>query len=574
MEGRREDGPVAGSHATPRAAPLPRREALLVLALAAVAAGLRALGWSMAPALFNDGPAFLGIAQAMAAGDWARALAHDYHPLYPFATLLVQLVREAPDVAASWEASAVAVSIASGAASVVLLHALLRRMFDPGVALLGAAILAVHPTAVLHASDVQSDGLYLALFLAAALAGWVALAGRRGAIAAWAGALAGLAYLVRPEGLGPALVAGALAALRTATGRWRPRELVPFAVCLAAGALLVVTPYLVVIRVDTGAWQPTKKKSVARLAGAGAPYYPPEEEAPALAPPPPSAAPAAVAPAAAPAPAQARLPRPLRAAGELWRESVASIRYEILVFLALGLWARRGRPGDAGVFVGAHAALYALVLFGLAYSAGYVSKRHVLPPATLAFGYVACGVPVLGAALVAGARRVGAVAGAAGAGAGPAPRALALGLGLALLLPLALGKQLRRGGEGSTRAQRAAAEWLRAQPLAKGPVAADKVRVAYYAEAPFVSLRAAQAPLVPWLQAQGARYLIADDEALSEQPLLAAGTNELALLHEAASGDAVARVFAVPLAGGGAPPAASQPGGAAAGPAVSAGSPP
>lgn len=545
-----------------------RRDVLLVLGLAALAVVLRVASWAATPAIFNDGPAFLGIARAMAAGEWGSALEHDYHPLYSFATLLVQLLRGAPDVSASWERSAVTVSIAAGAASVVLLYALLRRLFDRGVAAVGALVLAVHPTAVRHASDVQSDGLYLALFLAAALAGWVALEGRRAGVAAWAGALAGLAYLVRPEGLGPLLVVGGVAALRTWQGRWRPFELVPFGVALAAGALLVMTPYLVVVRVDTGAWQMTKKKSVTRLAGAGAPYYPPEEEAASGAAPAPGgaaplvaspaapgAAPTAPTPAAAPAaPAAhgASLPRPLRAVGELVRESVASVRYEVVAFVLLGLWARRGRPGDAGVFVGAHVALYAVVLYALALNAGYVSKRHVLPPATLLFGYAAIGVPVLGGALVAAGRRIGRIAGIGGTGAagarGPAPRALALGLGLAVLLPFALGKQLRRGGDDTSGAQREAAEWLREQGLARGPVAADKVRVAYYADAPFVSLRDARAPLLPWLRERGARYVITDTEALSEEPALGAGAAELELIHEVAGGGGVARVFAVPPA--------------------------
>ncbi|MCK7498413.1 MAG: hypothetical protein MZW92_53120 [Comamonadaceae bacterium] len=151
----------------------------------------------------------------------------------------------------------------------------------------------------------------------------------------------------------------------------------------------------------------------------------------------------------------------------------------------------------------ARRALCRRALRALALNAGYVSKRHVLPPATLAFGYAAVGVPVLGGALVAVARRLGRAGDP-----GPAPRALALGLGLALLLAFALGKQLRREGDDTSGLQREAAEWLRAQTLAqgpaKGPVAADKVRVAYYAGAPFVSLRDARSPLLPWLRERGA----------------------------------------------------------------------
>jgi 4-amino-4-deoxy-L-arabinose transferase-like glycosyltransferase len=528
------------------------REAAALLAVVAVAAALRVARWDATDAIFNDGPAFLGIAQAMEAGEWGRALAHAYHPLYSFATLAAHLAAGAAPSRESWESAAVAVSIASGIASVVLLWALVRRLFCPTTALVAALLLAFHPTAVRHSADVQSDGLYLALFLASALFAWRALDERRAALAAWAGAFAGLAYLVRPEGLGVALVAGALGALRVFQRRWSPRDAAPWAVALVAGALLVMAPYLVAMRVDTGAWQLTKKKSIARLAGAGAPYYPPAETEEATPPSEPPAAGAAVpgpAQAAEPAAAPARWPRAVLAARQFEREAIGSLRYEMLLLVALGVWLRRGRPGEVGVFVLAHVGLYAIVLYALALNAGYVSKRHVVPPASLAFGYAALGVPALGAALVRAARRL---TGRRGDASAPVARALAIGLGLALVAPFAVGKNFR-GNRDMGGAQRGAAEWLAEQPLAKGPVAADKVRVAYYAGAGFVSLRDADVRnLAAWLQGQGARYLITDTAEMSKRPALAAATGELELLHAyAGEGGVEGRVFAVPRPAGG-----------------------
>ncbi|MCK7498414.1 MAG: glycosyltransferase family 39 protein [Comamonadaceae bacterium] len=299
----------------------------------------------------------------MAAGDWDRALEHDYHPLYCVRDAgRPARARAAPTAPTGWERSAVAVSIAAGAASVVLLYALVRRLFDPAVAAIAALILAVHPSAgaaippTCRATASTSRSSSRLRSRAGSRSTGAAWAWRRGR-APSPGSPISCARRVSGRSSSPGV-----AALRTLQGRWRPFRLLPFGTGLAAGALLVMTPYLVVVRVDTGEWQATKKKSVSRLAGAGAPY-PPEEEKPAARLPPFPWRRASRA-GGERGRAEGRRAAAARArAGEAVRESVASIRYEIVVFLLLGLWARRGRPGDAGVFVGAHVALYAAVLY-------------------------------------------------------------------------------------------------------------------------------------------------------------------------------------------------------------------
>jgi 4-amino-4-deoxy-L-arabinose transferase-like glycosyltransferase len=58
---------------------------------------------------------------------------------------------------------------------VLALFAFARRAFGPRVALVAAALLAFHAGAVETSGDVQSEGLYVALFLAAVAALWRAL---------------------------------------------------------------------------------------------------------------------------------------------------------------------------------------------------------------------------------------------------------------------------------------------------------------------------------------------------------------------------------------------------------------
>ena len=108
---------------------------------------------------------------------------------------------------------------------------------------------------------------------------------------------------------------------------------------------------------------------------------------------------------------------------------------------------------------------------GLALGAGYVSRRHALPPLLPALGYAAVGVPIVGGFVLdlVGGRRPG-----------PwpaderAPRAAVL-LGFAILALFALPRDLRERRSGRL-AERQAAEWLRDQPHTSGAVAAGQLR--------------------------------------------------------------------------------------------------
>jgi hypothetical protein len=71
------------------------------------------------------------LAQRIAAGDWATALAHKYHPGYPAMVALAHVF--IPD----WEGAALAVSVLAGALAVGALYALLREGFDRRVAAVG-----------------------------------------------------------------------------------------------------------------------------------------------------------------------------------------------------------------------------------------------------------------------------------------------------------------------------------------------------------------------------------------------------------------------------------------------------
>jgi hypothetical protein len=494
---------------------------------------VRWLRWESTAVLFNDGPVFLALAQAAAAGDWATLVAHPFHPLYPIATAAVHGLGS--PFGLGWEAAGVLTSALAGGASVLALHAFVRRAFGPFEASVAAGLLAFHAIAIEQSGDVQSEGLYLALFLASAAALWSALAdGRKGA-AFLGGVASGLAYLTRPEGLSLALVGGGIAVALLVLRRRSWRATTAWGLALGSGTLLCLAPYVGALWWESGELWLTRKKSVAWVAGidgpprhfAGAPTVEPDWES--LPMPGGLESPGqrgtarheSDKPPRARIRAQAQDPPPPEqpplanrlgtAAGDVLRTGFRSLRYEVALLVLLGIVALRGAPGLRAGFVGSIVGFHTLMLFGLAVNVGYVSARHALPPVMLLLGYAACGLPVLARGLGALLRR-------------PVSRLAAATLALLLIGGLGMGKNVRPEGLDEL-AERRAAEWLGANAPEPGPVATRKRRVAYYAELPFVQLR--DKPLqrfVHYLDTHGVRYVVVNTDDVEDyeglEPLL------------------------------------------------------
>lgn len=506
-------------------------EAVALAGLVGAAAWLRWVAWQRTAVLFDDGPRFLAIARALDAGWGSAALRDSFHPLYPALAAGLHRALGAPDTAAAWEDAAATVSVAAGAAAVGFLFLFLRDAFGRGPAWAGAILLAVHARAVEYSSDVQSEGLYLACFAAGLWAGWRAWRTGGPAWAAGAGLASGLAYLARPEGLGLAVVVGGLGLGSIVRQRWGLGAGAAWLGALGAAALLCVAPYVWALHEVTGAWTLTNKKSVAALVSAeavatpGAPVAPP-----AAAPRPAAGRPAAAAPAPAPPPwldalglqappavapaemaaeyleqdglrvalAESRATRVWEALRMLVRHARGALRHGVLALVLVGLWASRGRPGPRAVYALAVLALYLAALYALTLSAGYVSRRHGLPPLLPLFGYAGAG------ALAAGAW-------AAGVARAPARRALAGALVLAAFAVADLAGQ-RAPKRADQLAERRAAEWLREHAPAPGRVAASRQRLGYYAELPFVPLAGvADHALGRYLSRVDARYVLVDE---------------------------------------------------------------
>jgi len=502
-------------------------------ALFLLALGIRVGVAFRTAAIFNDGPHFLRLSELFARGEWATALRDAYHPLYPGLTAAVSLLIDRIELAA------IAVSVVSGSLAVIALYLFVRWAFDARTAWIAGVLLAIHPYASRFSADVQSEGLYFALFLGAVAGLWRALQHGRAPAAAAAGCLIGLAYLVRPEGLGLAAVALAFALRRihqghwtwTAGGRWL--AVVGLATAIFAG------PYIVHLRIETGEWMLTQKKSISQLTTRAEELPERRDAAP---PRPPEGArwqpapgtrfhrhEAGLLPTGWLQPGQ--VPRgsestSLQALIELLRISQSALHLGIVLLIGVGLYHLRGRPGDRGLFLAAIVLVYGAATFGLVRNVGYLDRRHVLAPLIPLFGYAATGVQVLAREAL----------GRFGTGPATARRQLqATWLCLAVVAALLLPKTLAPHRNERLAARRAA-EWLAEQADLAGPVAAEKERTAWYAGAEFVRLpRAGASVSAARLHRQGARFLIVDGERLSQREWLrtpdATGFRELRRLE-------------------------------------------
>ena len=471
------------------------------------AAGVRVVAWFQKAVLFDDGPLFLAMADAIRDGDWPAVLGHDYHPLYS------ALIAAVAELGVGPETAAVGLSIVGGSLAVGLLYGFVCDSFGPIPAAIAAFLLALHPRAVAYSSDVQSEGVYMALFLGAVWVTWRGLQRKPSlAMGAVTGGVVGLAYLVRPEGLGLLGVAMVGAGFVAISRRADLGSLLGWSIALMAVAFLTVAPYLMGLRSERGEWLLTPKKSLSTIV----PFM--ETTAPKFGvqfvesqrravdrigrPTPPRPA---------HADAESGKPGP-RLRGEVLLDwgatNLSALRYDLLLLIVFGVSACWGRPGPRAGFVSAIAVLYLVALYGLALNAGYVSRRHALIPLLPLLGYAAAGVLYAGRLLGGVLKPLGSVQSLAPGRWNQVGVVAVLFAYAALALPADLAPRRTESA-----AVRQAAEWLREEAPSQSRVAAARLRTAYYAGASFEPLPSPGDPHADrLLRESGVDYVVVGEE--------------------------------------------------------------
>ena len=203
-----------------------RGRTLLIVALA-VGLAVRLACLAVDPLIHPDGPAYLALATEVLGGRFGHVLGNYYSPLYP------SLIALPVALGVPLELAGRLTAIVAGLASLPLLYVFVRRRLGVSAATAAVLVAAVQPALVKASAQVLPETLAATLIL-----GWlVALPNAP----VTAGALAGLAYLARPEGV-----------LLVPLGLFRVRAR---RAAYVGVALLVMAPALLAVHVETGRWQ-------------------------------------------------------------------------------------------------------------------------------------------------------------------------------------------------------------------------------------------------------------------------------------------------------------------------------
>lgn len=475
--------------------------------------------------LFNDGPIFLALAEAILEGRWEAVVAHPFHPLYPAAIAgATTLFGE------GLEQAAIGVSIAGGTLAVLASAWAARRAFDPGLGWLVGITVALHPWAVDFSSDVMSDGLYAGLYLSgvAVLVGLLVRPSVGQAVAC--GLLSAAAYLVRPEGVGLAILAVLLLAARGLMDRGQLGAALRAALAVAVAAVVLMSPLFGALTASRGEITLTQKKSLSALAtgASGAVDVASNETSAAVR----AVLPLPVSSEKVGEPREARPSRDLLGAfdavSRALRTSLASFRYELAVFACVGLFALRRRlelVREATFILPAVA--YCIVLVLLVWGAGYVARRHALAPLLPLTVYAAFGWRSLHEGL---ADRFAPSRAKLRSG-------LAVTLGLAVSLSGVWGARDLRERRDDRAPVRRAAEWLADHAGEGRVVAAQKLRVAYYARGRFVPLPSGTgSPIRSSFHRNEVEWLVIDEARMDDHRGLSEGLGDWLQIAHVESG--------------------------------------
>jgi hypothetical protein len=229
-----------------------------------LAAAVRTLIAANTYVISTDAERFLPIADLIRGGNFATALSDDFHPLYPALMAGLSLL-----TGLDLEKCGVIISIVLGSLTIVPVYFITRELFSPLAGILAALVLAFNSFSAEKSANIMSEGATIFLMLCGA---WALLWGVRRAnltYVAAAGALSGLAYLTRPEGLGIVLAGCVYLIICRKTSLTNRARIGGIALALAA-CVVFAGPYAVYLGVkNPGGFDIvlTQKKSVLQLLG-------------------------------------------------------------------------------------------------------------------------------------------------------------------------------------------------------------------------------------------------------------------------------------------------------------------
>lgn len=267
----RDGAKAARADDSTRARSVSRGELRIVLAWTLAAFAIRlAVLLCFEHVISPDGVEYVAHARRLAAGDVANGMSTYWPPLYPALVALASLVFRDAELAGRL------VSVVAGAALVLPAHRLARRWYGRRAALVCASLVALHPLLVYYSTTLLTESTYTLLFTCAVVAGWSALTRASARAYAFAGALFGACYLLKPEAFGFVLLLLFMLVARRLMMKTSLRRMKANlrhssffgALALVAGFVAAASPQLLYIRWRTGEWFLSAKTSGHLLQGA------------------------------------------------------------------------------------------------------------------------------------------------------------------------------------------------------------------------------------------------------------------------------------------------------------------
>jgi hypothetical protein len=298
-------------------------------------------------------------------------------PVYPTLVLLASWVVRPLTHTPLPEQMLLSAQLASSATALLLVFPsvfLGRALFGRSAGYLAAFLLQLLPVVARDTSDGLTDGPFLLCASAALAAAVWGFRSSRWEGFGWAGGFAGLAYLVRPEGVVAVLAVLAVCGACVVTKRLGLKAAAGRATAVAVGFLAVGGPYMLAI----GDF--TNKPAMSKTAGFEA-----EARRFVVGPPFAEAIPTHLA-------GRDRVKEVASTAGKEWLKAThygVAIYAVIGVFTAWPLWTRRPEGWLLAVFAAGHLG----VVFILGYKAGYISERHLLPVVLVGTLFAVGGLP-------------------------------------------------------------------------------------------------------------------------------------------------------------------------------------
>ena len=230
-------------------------------ALFALAIGFRLLLMHWRFAIGFDEPHYLQLGAAARLWGWQHLLHPYWPPMYPALVAILSMFT------ANFELAGRLVNVLLGAALVFPIFYLAKSLLNDRVALWSALIFALFPATAFSATDALSETTFTFLAFTGVTFGWFALRRRSLWQGAIAGALWGMAYLTKPEGLGYILVFLAFGTLWFVYSALKFKSYSMLKVLLVAPVLTltVASPYLIYLQAETHDWTISGKYRVNRF---------------------------------------------------------------------------------------------------------------------------------------------------------------------------------------------------------------------------------------------------------------------------------------------------------------------